>query len=616
MNRRFNQKSKLKAFLSLLYITAFLLSFGTVSASTFSRNIATTVQVNSETQVQVTQTHTLSWDNDSQFFPAKRNSIEAYIYPPLLGQIKDKDLASHIKNLRVVNDNGSILPFTTSVADGVFIVKVPYYQDLRSNRDLVFKLTYTTNLFVAKEGGLVDIMYAGLSPDFKRSEYYAKGRYTDKTNISVNFIIPKTLGDISSISPKPRSTSTKSDTVTLAFTDAELLDKSVRITLGNERLVKFTLSGKSYPTNSNSPDFVRDLLINYIEVALPTQKTGTEFANQTIYYTKIEPFPDSLRTDEDGNLIARLPVSAVKEGVITIEGYAAIRAVPLPESVKIKKISDIPATMAPYLANESTYWQVDDPAIQSLAKQNLDNSGLMFKTVQKSLGYVSKTLKYADVKSVDDLQRQGALAALQSKKGVCMEYSDLLLSILRAQGIPTRTVFGDGVGQLVDKTLQGIGHQWVSVWFPESGWVAIDPTWTDASREYIGPDFDHFVWYVASKSVLEPSGFHCQSLDGRTPCPDYLSIDTESVNALPEKSQLLSGEQLIQKVDLAKHQGSQLQQLLHQGTVYLGGSYFGRILLSTQGLLILFAIFVYVTLVFIISRAVTYIKKKRQKTIK
>jgi hypothetical protein len=90
-----------------------------------------------------------------------------------------------------------------------------------------------------------------------------------------------------------------------------------------------------------------------------------------------------------------------------------------------------------------------------------------------------------------------------------MEYADLLIAILRAQGIPARAAFGYGNDPLLSKSntedintksVQNtrIGHQWVQVWIDNTGWVSIDPTWGETEREYIGPDLDHILWSAAS----------------------------------------------------------------------------------------------------------------------
>jgi len=69
---------------------------------------------------------------------------------------------------------------------------------------------------------------------------------------------------------------------------------------------------------------------------------------------------------------------------------------------------------------------------------------------------------------------------LREKKGVCQDFAHLMIASLRNMGIPARYVSGyletsPPPGQ---KKLAGAdaSHAWVSVYFPEVGWVDFDPT--------------------------------------------------------------------------------------------------------------------------------------------
>ncbi|MAH42337.1 hypothetical protein CL614_01260 [archaeon] len=76
--------------------------------------------------------------------------------------------------------------------------------------------------------------------------------------------------------------------------------------------------------------------------------------------------------------------------------------------------------------------------------------------------YVGKILNTTDI--------------LEQRKGVCVEYSTLLTSLLRTSGIPTRYVSGYAYSD-VDKTF--IGHSWIEVLMEDSSWLPVDPTWME-----------------------------------------------------------------------------------------------------------------------------------------
>ncbi|MCC7303896.1 transglutaminase domain-containing protein [bacterium] len=590
-----------------------MLGQSSVSAAyLLSKKISTTVEVRSSDEVKVTQVHRLSWNKPGFVFPASKNYLYVYIFPAYTTQVPE--LEQKVSNIKVTGRYSPTrgLTFTQKVEDGALQIKVPYYDTLSSNNDLEFTVTYTTSLFTIKQGGIFEIAYPGLGSDFKSSTIHEKEGYTDTTSYEIKFIIPSNLGQLSFTYPNPKTESTATKGSTLVYSADELVGKSIRIALGKERLVKFALTGKTYATNENTPNFVKGLLVNYIDVALPNEQIGTESGHQRIYYSRIEPFPISLSTDSDGNLIARIPISATDEGEIIIEGYASLKNIPLDEISQNALISDIPKSMAQYLSQEDRYWQVNSAEIQSISTKTGEDTDRIYENIRKTLKYVSQNLVYNIDVNEPTLRRLGALEAIRTKTGVCMEYSDLTLSILRAKGIPTRAVFGDGVGARVDRTLTGIGHQWVGVWFPNQGWVPVDPTWSDSGREYIGHDFDHFVWYVASKSVDNPSGFNCLSWDSSSPCREALRIETHSVEKIPPENLFTIAELKQRVTGSANDEKSFVVKLSQYSRNYFGGSSLGRALLSKQVMLFFFAIVLYGFLLLVIRFVMKILRKKEK----
>ena len=68
--------------------------------------------------------------------------------------------------------------------------------------------------------------------------------------------------------------------------------------------------------------------------------------------------------------------------------------------------------------------------------------------------------------------------ALEARKGVCQDFTHIMLALVRQLGIPCRYVSGylfhqaDGSVRSAD----GSTHAWGEVWFPDLGWVGFDPT--------------------------------------------------------------------------------------------------------------------------------------------
>lgn len=66
------------------------------------------------------------------------------------------------------------------------------------------------------------------------------------------------------------------------------------------------------------------------------------------------------------------------------------------------------------------------------------------------------------------------LAALQSGRGECVDFADLLTTLARSQGIPSRTVYGVAYSALPNPGFRF--HAWNEIWFEER-WYSLDPTW-------------------------------------------------------------------------------------------------------------------------------------------
>jgi transglutaminase-like putative cysteine protease len=83
--------------------------------------------------------------------------------------------------------------------------------------------------------------------------------------------------------------------------------------------------------------------------------------------------------------------------------------------------------------------------------------------------YIKEHFEYArDVtlasSPIDDVLAHG--------KGVCQDFTHLMIAILRGFGVPARYV--SGYIHREDKSSQS--HAWCEAWLPDLGWVGIDPT--------------------------------------------------------------------------------------------------------------------------------------------
>ena len=66
--------------------------------------------------------------------------------------------------------------------------------------------------------------------------------------------------------------------------------------------------------------------------------------------------------------------------------------------------------------------------------------------------------------------------ALQERRGVCQDFSHIMLVLARNIGIPCRYVSGYLFHNKDIRSVPDASHAWVEAWLPELGWVGFDPT--------------------------------------------------------------------------------------------------------------------------------------------
>jgi transglutaminase-like putative cysteine protease len=113
----------------------------------------------------------------------------------------------------------------------------------------------------------------------------------------------------------------------------------------------------------------------------------------------------------------------------------------------------------------------DNPQIKALAGSLSRGKSTVCQQVQAFYDYLGNNLVYTY-----NGQNWGAQAALGPMGSDCTEYTDLLVALSRAQGIPARYFEGllyvdEGTGALAKTE-----HAWPDVYMPVVGWVALDPT--------------------------------------------------------------------------------------------------------------------------------------------
>jgi Na+-transporting methylmalonyl-CoA/oxaloacetate decarboxylase gamma subunit len=130
----------------------------------------------------------------------------------------------------------------------------------------------------------------------------------------------------------------------------------------------------------------------------------------------------------------------------------------------------------------------------------MKDQGTLLDVIKADYRYINNKLEYDQNKTTSENTRIGAKEALLGGSSVCMEYADVMISLLRAQGIPSRAALG--YANLRETTPENqVRHQWVQIWVPDYGWLSVDPTF-ESENIKIGQMVDRVLWEVFNDDSL------------------------------------------------------------------------------------------------------------------
>lgn len=376
------------------------------------------------------------------------------------------------QNIEAREDTGSVIPFEIKEENSRTNIKLTFNEPvvgLGAKRH--FYISYKNSNFAVKTGEVWEISIPKL------------GDTSSFRNYNINLEVPDALGKEAYISPLPQSQKDENGIQYFSFAKKAISETGVTAGFGEFQVFNFNLS-----YHLENPLTVS----SQTEIALPP-----DTAFQKVYYSKIEPKPNSVYVDEDGNYIAVYKLFARQRLDINTEGsvqiFAGYRTFPRPTDISLS------ANLTP-----TNYWQSTDTEIKALAQK--------LKTPQEIYNYVAGNLKYNLGRVQPNTTRMGAIGALRSPtEAICMEFTDLFVAISRAAGIPAREI--NGFAYTENKELQPLSlvadvlHAWPEYYDTSKGiWVPIDPTWGSTSGvDYFNKlDLRHFTFVIHGASDKEP----------------------------------------------------------------------------------------------------------------
>jgi transglutaminase-like putative cysteine protease len=371
---------------------------------------------------------------------------------------------NEISNVTARDAKGPIQPIVTKNDDG-YVIEVKFNNKavgLDSKQQ--FDIMFDTPKIARNHGKIWEIDIPGISNP------------NDFASFVVDLKVPSTFGQPAYIKPKQPNSS-------LTFNKETLGKSGISIAFGEKQTYKFNLT--YHLSNPN-------LYPISTEIALPP---NTNY--QDVYINTIEPKPENVIQDKDGNWLAQYRLKSAQKMDVIVQGNAEVNLKPEPLELT-------PDQLQTYTL-EQKYWETSNTQIRELADE--------LKTPERIYQYVVEALDYDFSRVTEEKPRLGALGALQNQNSaVCREFTDLFIALARAAGIPAREINGfaytENAKQRPLFMAKDILHVWPEYYDREKKtWVMVDPTWgsTTGGVDYFDVmDFAHLAFVIKGTNSEYP----------------------------------------------------------------------------------------------------------------
>lgn len=333
----------------------------------------------------------------------------------------------------------------------------------------VIQITYRDPDVAILSGRVLEVLVPKLASADEYSEY------------TVVITTPERFGPPTRITPASYTTSPiKGTYVTQLILEG---GSGVTALYGRDQIFNFQFT---YDLINDSPN------AGLVQIALPP-----DTAHQKIVYDQLEPRPQTITSDIDGNWIATYQVPAESTTRVNTTGQVLIAL------DQINMLAQ-PTDLNPWLKNDS-FWELHDTRVEDVVQTH--------RTPKQIYDYVVETLDYNYASLESDSPRLGASKALETPNfAACQEFTDTFVALARAAGIPARRVTGYAHTQNpLLRPLNGnpsILHAWPEYYdTARQQWIPVDPTWgnTTGGVNYFDQfDLNHIVLAINGRSSTLP----------------------------------------------------------------------------------------------------------------
>lgn len=385
-----------------------------------------------------------------------KNKTEFYYTPTYTVSIGFSD----IENIEASNSDGAI---PTTIDDknpknkSIKLAFPKRYAGLTTKN--TFTLKFDTKDIAKKQGSLWEVTIPGIA------------KPEDFTGYTTSISVPKSFGIPTVIKPYTK----KTNSLVINLTKDEVGKAGVYILYGEKQYYAFTVK-----YNISNPN----LFPVKTEIALPPQ---TNYQNVLINSFSAPPLDVS--RDRDGNWLASYRLSPQKKQTVIVKGVVEVSALPQKEGISNTQAKDY--------TTERKYWDASAPSVVKVAEK--------LTTPKEIYDFVEKTLAYNSSKVATDNLRLGGKGALSTpQNSVCLEFTDLFITLARAKGIPARSVEGFAYTQNTKLRPLSLANDILHAWpeyYSESDkkWIMVDPTWGNTTKGmdyYQSLDFSHIAFVI------------------------------------------------------------------------------------------------------------------------
>ena len=393
------------------------------------------------------------------------SDLYATSYSLVLDNIEPKNIS--------VFEGSKALPFKLSKEGAKNSLTIDFPEALVGKGEKrIFTVLFEEAGFAARTGEVWEISIPRLSSDENFRSY------------NVSFSVPATFGTEAYISPKPKEVKTEEGRVIYFFEKEDVERTGVTAGFGAFQVFSFTLNYHLENPLSKSAK---------VDIALPP-----DTALQRVYYQVVNPKPENIYVDSDGNWLATFVLKSRERIDVEVKGIVQIFAAP----------RSFPGTREETLQEnlkEREFWETSNPKIKELAER--------LKTPAAIYDYVWQTLSYDYERVRPNVERFGAVKALENPtNAICMEFTDLFIALARSAGIPAREI--NGYAYTENPEIQPLSlvadvlHAWPEYWDEsKKAWIPIDPTWasTTGGVDFFSKlDLRHFTFVIHGKDPQKP----------------------------------------------------------------------------------------------------------------